>query len=235
MSSPTVVTFQPRIDLGGIIIAKFVLPQADGNAAATYVFSPSGFSTPRISMCSAIQPSSRAMFEAMRSAKHFLLSRALPPYPEPYDQISRVSGKCTMYLVSLQGHGTSLSPSLSGMPTECMQGTTRFSSLSISAKTGRPMRAMMRMLTTTYGESVSCTPMPDIAEPTGPMLKGSTYMVRPRIDPRNSCFMRSRITYGFSQLLVGPAASFEWEQMNVPASTSRSQRKSYSSCEPSTQ
>ena len=30
-------------------------------------------------MCSAIQPSSRAIAEAIRSAKHFLPSRALPP------------------------------------------------------------------------------------------------------------------------------------------------------------
>ena len=80
-------------------------------------------------MCSAIQPSSRAMFEAMRSAKHFLPSRALPPYPEPKDQISRVSGKWTMYFWSLlQGHGTSAWPFRSGAPTECMQGTTRWSS-----------------------------------------------------------------------------------------------------------
>ncbi len=35
MSSPTVQTFQPSKRLGGIIIAKFVLPQALGNAAAT--------------------------------------------------------------------------------------------------------------------------------------------------------------------------------------------------------
>src|SRR3989442_3144701 len=37
MSSPTVQTFQPffRIGAGGIIIAKFVLPHALGNAAAT--------------------------------------------------------------------------------------------------------------------------------------------------------------------------------------------------------
>ena len=37
----------------------------------------------RISMCSASQPSSRAIAEAIRSAKHFLPSSALPPYPEP--------------------------------------------------------------------------------------------------------------------------------------------------------
>ena len=38
-----------------------------------------GDSTPTMSMCSAIQPSSRAMLEAMRRAKHFLPSSALPP------------------------------------------------------------------------------------------------------------------------------------------------------------
>src|SRR6266567_3896289 len=134
MSSPTVQTFQPSKPLGGISMAKFVLPHADGNAAATYVFSDlpflsGGDSRPRMSMCSAIQPSSRAMLEAIRRAKHFLLNSALPPYPEPYDQISRVSGKCTMYLVSLHGQGTSRSSSLSGTPTECMHGTTRFTSL----------------------------------------------------------------------------------------------------------
>src|SRR5215831_6749745 len=35
MSSPTVKTFQPSKPLGGINIAKFVLPQALGNAAVT--------------------------------------------------------------------------------------------------------------------------------------------------------------------------------------------------------
>jgi hypothetical protein len=58
-------------------------------------------------------------------------------------------GKWTMYFSLLQGQGTSFWPGSSGAPTECMQGTTRLTSLSISAKTGRPMRAMMRMLTTT--------------------------------------------------------------------------------------
>jgi len=76
-----VSTFHPgRV---GIIMAMLVLPQADGNAAATYRFSPPGGVMPRISMCSASQPLSRAMVEAIRRAKHFLPSRALPPYPEP--------------------------------------------------------------------------------------------------------------------------------------------------------
>ena len=35
MSSPTVHTFQPCMDLGGISMAKLVLPQAEGKAAAT--------------------------------------------------------------------------------------------------------------------------------------------------------------------------------------------------------
>ncbi len=88
MSSPTVSAFQLPKPLGGTIIARLVLPQALGKAAATYVFSPLGDSSPRISMCSASQPWSCAMTEAMRSARHFLPSSALPPYPDPYDQIS---------------------------------------------------------------------------------------------------------------------------------------------------
>ena len=44
-----------------------------------YLTSPSGEVSLRISMCSAIQPSSRAITEAIRSAKHFLPSSALPP------------------------------------------------------------------------------------------------------------------------------------------------------------
>ena len=35
MSSPTVQTFQPLNDAGGISMARFVLPQALGNAAET--------------------------------------------------------------------------------------------------------------------------------------------------------------------------------------------------------
>jgi hypothetical protein len=77
MSSPTVSTFQPSI--AGISIARFVLPQALGNAPVTYFTAPSGEVSLRISMCSAIQPSSRAITEAIRSAKHFFPSKALPP------------------------------------------------------------------------------------------------------------------------------------------------------------
>jgi hypothetical protein len=79
MSSPMVVTFQPLKPSGGTSIEKLVLPQALGKAAATWYFLPCGEVTPRISMCSASQPWSRPMVEAMRSAKHFLPSSALPP------------------------------------------------------------------------------------------------------------------------------------------------------------
>ena len=72
-----VSAFQPgRV---GCSIAMLVLPQALGNAAETNRTAPSGEVSFRISMCSANQPSSRAITEAMRRAKHFLPSRALPP------------------------------------------------------------------------------------------------------------------------------------------------------------
>ena len=66
MSSPTVSNFQPG--MVGRSMARLVLPHADGNAAAMYLASPSGGVTLRMSMCSASQPSSRAMAEAIRSA-----------------------------------------------------------------------------------------------------------------------------------------------------------------------
>ena len=67
------VTFQPgRL---GFIIAKLVLPQAEGKAAAMYFFSPAGLVSPIISMCSASHPSRRAIVEPIRRAKHFKINR----------------------------------------------------------------------------------------------------------------------------------------------------------------
>jgi hypothetical protein len=60
-------------------MARLVLPHADGKAPAMYFDFPSGLVSLRISMCSAIQLSSRAITDAMRRAKHFLPRRALPP------------------------------------------------------------------------------------------------------------------------------------------------------------
>ena len=103
-----------------------------------------------------------------------------------------------------------------------------------------------------------------IGDPSGPIENGTTYMVRPRIEPWNSPVSSSRISSGSLQLFVGPASCSFAEQMNVrsstlatspgseraryefgrfasdsrsnvPASTSCRQRSSYSSAEPSHQ
>jgi len=51
------------------------------------------------------------------------------------------------------------------------------------------------------------------------MENGTTYMVRPRIAPRNRPLKVSRISDGGAQLLVGPASSSRSEQMKVRDST----------------
>src|ERR1700760_3046638 len=66
MSSPTVSTVQPGMVEASM--ARLVLPHADGNAAATYRAWPEGGVILTISMCSASQPSSRAITDAIRSA-----------------------------------------------------------------------------------------------------------------------------------------------------------------------
>ena len=128
----------------------------------------------------------------------------------------------------------------------------------------RPMRAMIRMFTTAYGESVSCTPMWAMGEPRGPIEKGTTYIVRPRMQPSNSLLRVSFISLGAIQLLVGPESPLLMVQikvrsstratsegserqrkllarfsgfrgMKVPVSTNVLHMRSYSSCEPSHQ
>src|SRR4051794_22579867 len=123
-----------------------------------------------------------------------------------------------MYLVSLQGHGTSCWPSSSGAPSECTADTNGRSSPS-AFRTWLPMRAMTRMETTTYAESVSSTPNIGLSASTGPMQNGMTYMVRPRMHPRYSSVMTDFISSGAIQLLVGPASASSTEQMKVRSST----------------
>jgi hypothetical protein len=96
------------------------------------------------------------------------------------------------------------------------------------------------------------------------MLKGTTYIVRPRIQPSNSSSSVAFISFGATQLLVGPASPLptlqmkvrsstratslgserarklfgrlaSFNRMNVPDCTSRSHSSSYSCCEPSHQ
>ena len=169
-----------------------------------------------------------------------------------------------MYLTSaFVGHGESFSPSARGAPTEWTHGTNSPVEPSAS-RAPWPIRVMIRIETTTYGESVSCTPMWDLSEPSGPIENGTTYIVRPFIAPLKSWFISSRISSGGRQLLLGPASSSVSAQMKVrsstratsdgsdqaryefgrlasesfwkvPASTSSWQRRSYSSADPSHQ
>ncbi len=55
--------------------------------------------------------------------------------------------------------------------------------------------------------------------PIGPIENGTTYIVRPRMQPENSPFSVARICAGATQLLVGPASSSFSLQMNVRSST----------------
>src|ERR1700710_1489180 len=108
-----------------------------------------------------------------------------------------------MYLVSLQGQGTSACPGSRGAPTECIAGTNG-RSVPRASSTLLPIRAMTRIETTTYSESVSSTPNIGASASIGPMQNGMTYMVRPRMHPRYSSVMTDFISAGSIQLLVGP-------------------------------
>ena len=59
----------------------------------------------------------------------------------------------------------------------------------------------------------------EISEPSGPIEKGTTYIVRPVMDPLKRGFSASRISSGSRQWLVGPASSSRSEQMKVRSST----------------
>src|SRR6266540_6914460 len=123
-----------------------------------------------------------------------------------------------MYLVWLQGHGTSPWPGSSGAPTEWTARTNDPVS-SIERSAGVPILVMIRIDTATYGESVISTPSWEMLLPSGPMQNGITYMVRPRMQPSKISAKVLRISPGAIQLLVGPASSSFSEQMNVRSST----------------
>src|SRR6476659_8343518 len=81
------------------------------------------------------------------------------------------------------------------------------------------MRAITRIETTTYSESVISTPNIGFSASIGPMQNGMTYIVRPRMQPRHSSVMTDLISAGSIQLLGGPASASSTEQMNVRSST----------------
>src|SRR3954449_4514046 len=85
--------------------------------------------------------------------------------------------------------------------------------------TSLPIRAITRMLATTYAESVISTPNIGCSASRCPMTKGMTYIVRPAIDPRYRSVMSAFICAGAIQLLVGPASFSSTEQMKVRSST----------------
>src|SRR5436189_3556226 len=120
-----------------------------------------------------------------------------------------------MYLCSaLHGHAESCSLGPMGAPTEC-NPFTKSPSVPRTSRTFVPTRAMMCILATTYGESDISTPIFEIGEPSGPMQYGTTYMVRPRMDAVKRSIKSRFILTGSSQLLLGPASSSVFEQMNV--------------------
>ena len=127
------------------------------------------------------------------------------------------------------------------------------------------MRVMIFMFTATYAESEICTPSWAMSEPSGPMLNGMTYIVRPAMQPSKRP-VEDRLHLGRIHPVVGRAgvllglgadegaildpgdvarvgageeavraAARSLRRMNVPASTSSSHSRSYSSSEPSHQ
>lgn len=98
----------------------------------------------------------------------------LPQTPLMYPDL------CCRRLICLPSGQNYCSVPLSGRgrPNECWQRTNSAPSDSFS-RTGVPMRVIIPMLATTYGESVNWTPNFAREELTGPMLNGITYIVRP--------------------------------------------------------
>ena len=106
----------------------------------------------------------------------------------------------------------------SSSPVEC-RPFTKVPSRSMRASAAAPMRVMMRMFATTYGESVISTPQRESGESIGPMQYGITYSVRPRMQPANSASIFACASAGAIQWLLGPASSCCGVQTKVRCST----------------
>ena len=114
--------------------------------------------------------------------------------------------------------GTSFWPEASGAPTLWTAGTNCPSALARPDVAAHPRHHPH--VGGYIGESDNSTPIWAIGEPSGPIENGMTYIVRPRIEPRNSARPRlspsmARISAGAIQLLVGPASS--WRRANERA------------------
>ena len=75
------------------------------------------------------------------------------------------------------------------------------------------MRAITRIETTTYAESVISTPNIGCSASRWPITNGMTYIVRPVMQPAYSPRMMAFISSGSIQLFVGPASFSSTEQM----------------------
>ena len=73
---------------------------------------------------------------------------------------------------------------------------------------------------------MTCTPSRASGEPIGPIENGTTYIVRPRMQPAKSGSRIARIASGALQLFVGPASASSVEQMKVRDSTRATSRGS---------
>ena len=159
MSSPTVVTVQPAIAAGGISIAKLVLPQALGKAAATWCLRPAGDGDAEDQHVLG-EPARVAARRVGGGAAHLggdaqreallaeqgvaAVARAVAPDLLRLGVVDDVLG-------GVAGPGDVLLPvGSSGAPTLCTQGT-KWPSLPSRSSTARPMRVMIFMLTATYG------------------------------------------------------------------------------------
>ena len=89
----------------------------------------------------------------------------------------------------------------------------------ISSRAAVPIRVMIFIDTTTYAESVISTPSWLMLEPSGPMQKGTTYIVRPFMAPSKRPFRIPFISAGAIQWLVGPQSASSSLQMKVRSST----------------
>ena len=157
-------------------------------------------------MCSAIQPFSRPSTLARRSAWHFFAE----------ERVAAVPGTDAPDRARLRESADEAA--LGGEIAEAVDAANELGRVTQVLERGFPMRVMMRRLATTYGLSVISTPTRLYFEPMGPIKYGTTYIVRPFIAPSKSGHTLARASSGLIQLLVGPASSLFFEQMNVRCS-----------------
>jgi hypothetical protein len=170
MSSPSVSTFQPGIV--GSSIARLVLPQALGNARRDVVHLLLGRGELEDQHVLG-EPALVAAHDAGDAQRVALLAQQrVAAVAGAEDQISRVSGKCEMYFVSLHGHGDVVLARLERR-ADRVQARDERGVLAHARRAPRcPSRAMIRIEATTYGLSVISTPNIGSSASSGPCRTG---------------------------------------------------------------